>query len=155
MWGFKPTENHLMFSRPVCSTSSKVSSGSSESLRCQNARAAPPARLLQSSNKSFPYSARSTQFTLCVTTDEKPHPGIHLALLCSTKSKEICHGTTMEPAAPTRSVSSISTDCTVTRGLDPQPCRSRRLGTGNLRSRYPGDGKAAGGQQTKGWLSRF
>jgi hypothetical protein len=29
MWGFKPTEDHLMFSWPVCSTSSKFSSGSS------------------------------------------------------------------------------------------------------------------------------
>jgi RNA polymerase sigma-70 factor (ECF subfamily) len=36
-------------------------------------------------------------------------------------------------------------------GLDPQPCRGRGPGTGNLRSRYPGDGKAAADSNNKGW----
>src|ERR1700719_2234685 len=76
--------------------------------------------------------------------------GIDLATACLTRVNNYV----MEPR---RSRPSGSDGHRVSRrtvqlrdGLEPQPCGSRGLGTGNLRSRYPGIGEAASKQQHEG-----
>jgi len=79
--------------------------------------------------------------------------GINPHAACSIESEQICHGMTTEHArADATGVEYLEELYSYALDLDPQPCRSRGLGTRDIRSRPTAMGRLREGSNTKCWL---